>query len=170
MTGVCVGEKRKVVIPPKLGFGKEGYEPNKIKPDQTLYYTVELVSIFRPKSGKTWTTDEGIKITVVHKPDEDCTKSKKGDTIHQNYKLWLEDGNLVDTSYGKEPFVFKLGSKEVIKGMDIGMDSMCEGEQRQLTIPPEYGYGSEGSPPDVPADASLYFFVELVKLIKRDEL
>lgn len=47
---------------------------------------------------------------------------------------------------------------------------MCEGEQRQLTIPPELGYGEEGSPPNIPADATLYFFVELVKLVKRDEL
>lgn len=47
---------------------------------------------------------------------------------------------------------------------------MCEGEIRQLTIPAEYAYGKDGSLPDVPGDATLYFVVELVKLIKRDEL
>lgn len=139
---MCLGEQRKVVIPPKLGqsnvyhsflsllpnsgFDKKTRESYKIEKDQTLYYTVELVDLFRPKPGKTWTTDEGIKIKVIHQIDEDeCIRSKPGDTIHQHYKLWLENGNLVESTYIKnEPFVFKLGANEVVKGMDIAMSDM----------------------------------------------
>jgi len=172
MTGVCVGEKRRVTIPPKLGFKEKDREAYKLGKDQVLYYVVELKDLFRPNPGKTWTTDEGIKISVTHQIEKsECRFSKPGDTIHQHYKLWLEDGSLVDSSYtNDQPFVFKLGAKEVIKGIDIGMNEMCEGEHRQLTIPSEYGYGKEGSPPKIPSDATLYFTVVLSKLIKRDEL
>ncbi|KAI6176018.1 Peptidylprolyl isomerase [Aphelenchoides bicaudatus] len=167
MVGLCIGEQRKVVIPPKLGFKKSESNP---KPE-TLYYTVELVSIFRQNPGDTWVTDEGVKIAVTNKIEECRQFSAPGDKIHQHYKLWLEDGTLVESSYtNNQPFVFTLGAKEVIKGIDIGMNQMCEGEIRQLTIPSELAYGKAGSPPDVPSDARLYFVVELHKLIKRDEL
>uniref|UniRef100_A0A914QUG8 peptidylprolyl isomerase n=1 Tax=Panagrolaimus davidi TaxID=227884 RepID=A0A914QUG8_9BILA len=52
MTGMCIGEKRKVIIPGKLGFGDEGRDRDNIKTDQTLYYTVQLVDIFLDHHGK----------------------------------------------------------------------------------------------------------------------
>lgn len=133
MTGVCIGERRKVVIPSKLGmdismipeFGQPqnlndlgfGKNPrNGVREDQTLYYTVELAGIFRPNPGDTWTTEEGVKITVTHKIDEDkCRLSEPGDKLHQHYKLWLEDHRLVESSYANnQPFLFTLGTKEVL--------------------------------------------------------
>jgi len=172
MTGMCVGEKRKVVIPGKLGFGKDGRDRDQIAVDQTLYYTVQLVDLFRPVPGEEWTADGGLKIKVTHKVEKDkCKLSEAGDTIHQHYTLFLEDGTWVDSSFSSgEPFVFKLGAKAVIAGMDTAMTGMCEGERRQLTIPPALGYGVAGSPPKVPGNATLYFDIELFKLIKRDEL
>lgn len=112
MTGMCKGEKRKVVIPGNLGFGDKGRERDNIKEDQTLYYTVQLVDLFRAVPGEKWTTDEGIVIEQTHKIDEDkCKKSKSGDTIHQQYVLHLEDGTFVDSSFSRNaPFIFKLNN------------------------------------------------------------
>jgi len=173
MTGMCIGEKRKVVIPGSLGFGDSGRDRDGIKGDQTLYYTVQLVDLFRPVPGKKWTEEDGLQIEVTHQIEEDkCVKSAPGDTIHQHYTLNLKDGTFVDSSFSRNaPFIFRLGNNEVIKGMDRAMDGMCEGEHRKLVIPAALGYGVDGRKPNIPGNAELHFDIELHKLIKKsDEL
>ncbi|KAI1724247.1 FKBP-type peptidyl-prolyl cis-trans isomerase domain-containing protein [Ditylenchus destructor] len=173
MTDMCIGEKRKVVIPGKLGFGVDGRDRDGIKKDQVLYYTVQLVDLFRPTPGAKWTEEDGLAIEVTHKIDEDkCIKSAPGDTIHQHYSLKLKDGTFIDSSFSRSaPFIFKLGNKEVIEGMDRAMTNMCEGERRKVIIPAKLGYGADGRTPNIPGDAELHFDIELHKLIKRsDEL
>jgi len=61
------------------------------------------------------------------------------------------------------PFSFTVGATpaEVIKGWDEGIVGMKVGGRRQLIIPPELGYGANGSGP-VPPNAVLVFTVELV--------
>lgn len=44
----------------------------------------------------------------------------------------------------KNPVWFTLGMREVLKGWDKGMQNMCIGERRKLTIPPSLAYGKEG--------------------------
>lgn len=44
----------------------------------------------------------------------------------------------------KNPLWFTLGLKEVLKGWDKGLQNMCAGERRKLTIPPSLAYGKEG--------------------------
>ena len=49
----------------------------------------------------------------------------------------------------------------VIKAWDIGVASMKRGELAVLLCKPEYAYGQAGSPPKIPASATLVFEVEL---------
>lgn len=56
----------------------------------------------------------------------------------------------------------KLGAGRVIKGWENGLQGICKGEVRMLTIPPELGYGDRGFPPVIPGGAELKFKVELV--------
>jgi len=86
-----------------------------------------------------------------------------GDTLSVNYTGWLADGTQFDTSYGKQPFVFRLGAGQVIKGWDQGLVGMKVGGQRRLIIPPSLGYGSAGSGP-IPGNATLKFEVELLSI------
>ncbi|KAB0404147.1 hypothetical protein E2I00_008900, partial [Balaenoptera physalus] len=83
----------------------------------------------------------------------------------------LEDGTEFDSSLPQnQPFVFSLGTGQVIKGWDQGLLGMCEGEKRKLVIPSELGYGERGAPPKIPGGATLVFEVELLKIERRSEL
>jgi FKBP-type peptidyl-prolyl cis-trans isomerase len=86
----------------------------------------------------------GLKIDVT-RPATCTRKTKAGDTIYVNYKGTLQsDGSVFDTSLapGRDPFSFRLGAHQVIKGWDLGLLDMCLGEGRRLTIPPELAYGN----------------------------
>lgn len=48
------------------------------------------------------------------------------------------------TEGDKQAVWFTLGIREVIKGWDKGLQDMCSGEKRKLTIPPALAYGKEG--------------------------
>ncbi|XP_056657509.1 peptidyl-prolyl cis-trans isomerase FKBP2 isoform X1 [Monodelphis domestica] len=78
----------------------------------------------------------GVKKRVEHCP----LKSRKGDVLHIHYSGRLEDGTEFDSSLQHDqPFVFSLGTGQVIKGWDQGLLGMCEGEKRKLVIPSELG-------------------------------
>jgi FKBP-type peptidyl-prolyl cis-trans isomerase len=92
--------------------------------------------------------------------------AQAGDTVHVQYTGTLMNGEKFDSSYdhGGEPFKVTLGRGEVIKGWDQGLLGMKTGGKRKLRIPPELGYGEQGSPPKIPANAGLIFDVELVSI------
>uniref|UniRef100_H2Q3Z2 peptidylprolyl isomerase n=1 Tax=Pan troglodytes TaxID=9598 RepID=H2Q3Z2_PANTR len=96
----------------------------------------------------------GVKKRVDHCP----IKSRKGDVLHMHYTGKLEDGTEFDSSLPQnQPFVFSLGTGQVIKVM---------GEWAW-----EWGrYGERGAPPKIPGGATLVFEVELLKIERRTEL
>ncbi|XP_071657634.1 peptidyl-prolyl cis-trans isomerase FKBP2 [Patagioenas fasciata] len=108
----------------------------------------------------------------VRKRMENCgERSRRGDLLHTLYTGHLEDGSQFDSSLSRDqPFVFSLGTGQVIKGWDQGLLGMCEGEKRKLVVPPELGYGERGAPPKIPGGAVLIFEVELLKIERRPEL
>jgi len=85
-----------------------------------------------------------------------------GDTVIVHYTGTLLDGTKFDSSRDRnEKFTFEVGKGSVIKGWDQGIPTMKRGELAKFTIRSDYGYGAAGSPPTIPADATLIFEVEL---------
>ena len=76
-------------------------------------------------------------------------------------------GEEFDASWNRgAPLDFRLGVGQVIAGWDKGISGMKVGGRRKLIIPPDQAYGAQGQPPTIPANATLVFIVDLVKVSK----
>ncbi|KAK2855037.1 hypothetical protein Q7C36_006906 [Tachysurus vachellii] len=108
-----------------------------------------------------------VKIEVLYKPFLCHRKTKYGDLLLVHYDGFLEsNGTMFHSSRqegDKHPVWFTLGIREVIKGWDKGLQNMCTGEKRKLTIPPSLAYGKEGKG-KIPPESSLIFDIELIEI------
>ncbi|MEA3515396.1 MAG: peptidylprolyl isomerase [Nanoarchaeota archaeon] len=80
---------------------------------------------------------------------------KNGSKVKVHYTGSFEDGNVFDTSEGKEPLEFEVGSGKLIKGFDTALIGMKKGEEKEITLKPEEAYGEkhDNLVQEVPKDA-----------------
>lgn len=62
-------------------------------------------------------------------------------SIH--YTLRDGDGNILDTSSGREPLTYLQGAGNLIAGMEEGLEGKQKGDKFKLKIAPEKGYGEK---------------------------
>src|SRR5512142_106627 len=100
----------------------------------------------------------------------DGDQAVSGASLTVNYTGWLYNaltddhkGPEFDSSVGRGPFTFTLGTSQVIQGWDVGLVGMRVGGTRRLVIPPSLAYGATRNSL-VPPYATLVFDVELVSV------
>ncbi|XP_073464003.1 peptidyl-prolyl cis-trans isomerase FKBP10 [Aquarana catesbeiana] len=152
LQGVCVGEWRRIIIPPHLGYGENGAGES-IPGSAVLIFDVHVLDFHNPK--------DSVDIEVIYKPEVCNVTSKKGDFIQYHYNCSLMDGTQIFSSYDfKAPQQINLGANKVIDGLELGLTGMCVGEKRSLTVPPHLGHGESGAR-GIPPSAVMRFDVEL---------
>ncbi len=91
------------------------------------------------------------------------TQVKSGDTVRIHYTGTLLDGSTFDSSQGRDPLEFQVGSGQIIPGLDSALPGMAVGEKKEVKVAAEEAYGAvnpemrqsvprEGIPADIPLD------------------
>jgi len=116
--------------------------------------TVTRVSSLVPKSSQYPHAEAPVHVLSVQSPETtfktediivgDGRMVLPGDRVVIHYVGTRLDGTVFDTTAdSQDAFSFKVGSEEVIQGLDIGIRGMREGGTRRIVIPPPLGYGSQ---------------------------
>lgn len=66
---------------------------------------------------------------------------EEGNQVSIEYTLTLDDGSTADTNVGEEPLTYRQGAQEILPALEEAMAGAAVGESRQVTLPPERGYG-----------------------------
>ena len=72
---------------------------------------------------------------------DDAPRAKDGDTVRVHYTGRIEDGDVFDSSEGRDPLQFVVASGQVISGFDDAVRGLAVGETRTQRIEPADGYG-----------------------------
>jgi hypothetical protein len=112
------------------------------------------------------TTPSGLTYLITKKGTG--RQPKKGETVVLHYTGTLTNGVKFDSSRdGNQPFAFKLGAGQVIKGWDEGVAKLRVGDHAILVIPSKLAYGSKGAGDVIPPDSPLIFIIEVVDVKAR---
>ncbi|TRY65675.1 hypothetical protein DNTS_005529 [Danionella cerebrum] len=152
--GMCVGERRSIIIPPFLAYGDKGYG-TKVPPYATVIFDVLLVDVFNVK--------DGVKVEVLLIPQTCMRRTAVGDFIRYHYNGTFQDGTLFDSSYSRNStYNTFIGMGHVIAGVDKALEGVCVGERRRVTVPPHLAYGETGSGELIPGSAVLVFDLHVI--------
>lgn len=153
------------VLPSLWPFGSFG------SADQTASLNTDNGTVAGTSTQTTSTTMPTENVTELQVTDEVVgtgATAAAGDSITVNYVGSLTNGTVFDASanHGTTGFTFSLGTGQVIKGWDQGIVGMKEGGKRVLVIPASLAYGEQAVGDVIPANSTLVFEVELLKVQK----
>lgn len=154
LLGMCVGERRSIIIPPFLAYDDKGYG-TKVPPYATLIFDVLLVDVFNVK--------DDVKVEVQKIPQPCRRRTVVGDFIRYHYNGSFQDGTVFDSSYSRNStYNTFIGMGYVIAGIDKALQGVCVGEWRRVTVPPHLAYGENGSGELIPGSAVLIFDLHII--------
>ena len=148
--------EERIEAPPKIRGvkGKESSEPRDLPPVPSIVVAVPRPDTTKRKKWKVHPASEDVGI-LVPSPKQVIKGSgvvitdyvvgkmkvpRLGSKVRVVYQAMFPDGKVFDDHMStKNPFVFRLGAAQVIRGLDLGMEGMRIGGAREIVIPPELG-------------------------------
>ncbi|MBV0932916.1 FKBP-type peptidyl-prolyl cis-trans isomerase [Marinobacterium weihaiense] len=107
-------------------------------------------------------------VQIEHLVEGSGASPTAADTVVVQYEGTRVDGHVFDSSYTRDtPARFPL--KQVVRGWRNGLIKMREGGTAMLYLPPEQAYGATSPSPDIPANSTLIFKIELIEVIKNED-
>lgn len=144
--GMKEGGRRRVTVPPSLGYGSRGRED--IPPNSTLIFDITLDSV--------------AEVAIVELEAGAGEIADANDTATVTYKGTLTSG----TTFDQGTFSFVVDGGRVIAGFNAGVRGMKPGGKRRITVPPVLAYGDQANG-GIPANSTLIFDITLNALAKR---
>ncbi|ANJ27031.1 FKBP-type peptidyl-prolyl cis-trans isomerase [Agromyces aureus] len=185
------GSRVVVVVPEKDGFGPNGNPSVGVEPGDSIVFVVDVQRTFPSRAdGSVQLTRDGFPAVVlapdgrpgITVPKSDPPKSLQQETLLQGSGQVVEDGDTVvvqytgvlwdegtafDSSWEKgTPATFVVGEGgQVIPGFSKALVGQKVGSQIGVIIPPADGYGEQGNSGGVPANATLFFVIDILGVI-----
>lgn len=98
----------------------------------------------------TTTGEESVSTNPTTQPSDGARRAADGDLVAVHYRGTLDDGTEFDSSAGREPLEFELGSGQVIAGFDDAVRGLAVGESVTVRIPPADAYGPRSDDAVIP--------------------
>jgi FKBP-type peptidyl-prolyl cis-trans isomerase SlyD len=84
----------------------------------------------------------GLTLAVAHAQEQPKGPAvENGSTVKLEYTLKDDAGKLIETNKGNDPLTYTQGQQELIPGLEKALNGMRVGDQKQVTVKPEEGYG-----------------------------
>lgn len=177
LIGAKEGDSLTIYAPSPFGYKNQSYlnvPPNSILVYHSKLYKIEnleedYADIDEYVTENNWTAsiepEYGIRY-VVHKPGDQDVKAEYGDGISVHYQGELFNRTVFDSSVGKSPLDFTLGSSSLISGFEAGVSQLHEQDSATILIPSVYAYGKSGSGTIIPANTALRFGLDVQSITK----
>lgn len=165
------GDQIRFIIPPALGFGSA--KNGAIPANATLTFDIEMIKVnpkivvkpFPIEGKRVYNHESGLQYIIVEEGKGERVQGNQ--SVEMHYTGYLQDGTIFDSSIKRnQPFSFKLGLNQVIKGWEIGVPLMKVGDKMRLILPPELGYGDRAVG-NIPPNSKLIFDVELLRVLEK---
>lgn len=175
--GLRKGAKGFLICTPDKGYGNEQVGP--IPPNTVLTFEIEVTDVVSAENGGYLQLEQRkpnlidlSKFEVKIKSQGAGHKLEEGDKVHIHYDLHDERGELKHSSANSEdgqPYIFTMGSTDVIRCFNEGLTGQGEGAEVELYCPADYAYGDQGKG-GIPPGQGLFFKVVIEKIETSEDL
>ena len=123
---------------------------------------LDRIQLYLDERGWTAESTESGLHYIIDEPGTGDEYPTTSSTIQIHFHGTLENGNVFDTTQGRDKAQFNLGSQDLILGWREGIPLFKKGGKGKLIIPPNLAYGDFGNPPAIQPNAVLIFEIELL--------